>query len=113
MNWGMISYEIPLQRYPNTYNGQPLSYAALASQKNYCSLYLMCIYADSDFKAWFRDKFRLAGKKLDMGKSCVCFRKIDDLPLKVVGEAIAGMTVEDFITMYEASRKKETARIAF
>lgn len=106
MNWGAISYEIPLERYPDTYNGKPLGYAALASQKNYCSLYLMCVYADSDNQAWFREEFRKAGKKLNMGKSCVRFRKLEDLPLEVVGRSIASTPVEKFIAIYEASRKR-------
>lgn len=71
MNWGMINYEVPLRRYPDTYNGQPLCYAGLAAQKNNYSLYLMCVYQDSRRVAWLRDRFRKAGKKLDMGKSCV------------------------------------------
>ena len=74
MNWGMITYEIPLDRYPDTYNGQPLMYAALASQKRYMSLYLMCVYSHQESRIWFEERFKASGKKLDMGKSCVRFR---------------------------------------
>jgi hypothetical protein len=104
MQYGMISYYIPLERYPETYNDQPLTLAALASQKRYTSLYLMGIYANEDDAWWFREKWTLSGKRLDMGKSCVRFRKLDDVPLDVVGEAIARTSAEDFIADYERSR---------
>lgn len=104
--WGMITYQVPLERFPNTYNGQPLCYAALASQKNHMAVYLSCSYGDKDFNAWFRGKFKAAGKKLDMGKSCVRFHKLEDLPLNVIGEAIARVSMENYIRHYEASRKK-------
>ncbi len=104
MNWGMISWEVPLERYPNTYNGQPLMYAALASQKNYMSLYLMCVYADDDDRARFEERFRASGKRLDMGKSCVRFRRVEDLPMDLIGEVIASMSVDEYIRRYEAAR---------
>ena len=104
MQYGMISYYIPLERYPDTYNQQPLSIAALANQKRYMSLYLMGIYANEDDSWWFREKWTLSGKRLDMGKSCVRFRKLDDVPLDVVGEAIARTSADDFIADYERSR---------
>jgi uncharacterized protein YdhG (YjbR/CyaY superfamily) len=106
MNWGMISYEIPLETYPETYNGQPLGYAALASQKRHYSLYLMGVYADSAQESQIVEGFEKAGKKLDMGKSCVRFRKLDDLPLDVIGRIIAGTTPEQLISRYEESRKR-------
>ena len=104
MGWGMISYEIPLERYPKTYNGKPLSYAALASQKNYCVIYLMGVYGDGEQARWFREEFRKAGKKLDMGKSCVHFRTADDLPLDVIGQVIARTPPDRYIAIYEKSR---------
>src|SRR6185369_13191065 len=73
INWGMISYEVPLERCPETYNGQPLSYAALAAQKNYYGLYLMPVYGNKKLETFLRDAFKKAGKKLDMGKACVRF----------------------------------------
>ena len=104
MLYGMISYVIPLERYPVTYNKQPLEYAALASQKNYVSLYLMNVYAKKETEQWFTEEYRASGKKLDMGKSCVRFKKLDDLPIDLIGEAIARTTVAEFIELYEASR---------
>ncbi len=104
INWGMISYEIPLERYPTTYNKQPLSYAGLAAQKNYYALYLTCVYADPELEARLKEGFEQAGKKLDMGKSCLRFRRLEDLPLKVIGEVVASTSVEAFISRYEASR---------
>ena len=106
MNWGMITYEIPLDRYPDTYNGQPLMYAALASQKRYMSLYLMCVYSHQESRIWFEERFKASGKKLDMGKSCVRFRRVEDLPLDLIAETIAGTSVEDYIRFYEASRRR-------
>ena len=104
MNWGMISWEVPLERYPNTYNKQPLMYAALASQKNYMSLYLMCVYADDGDRARFEERFRASGKRLDMGKSCVRFRRVEDLPMDLIGEVIASTSVDDYIRRYEEAR---------
>ena len=106
MNWGMISYEIPLKRYPDTYNGQPLSYAALAAQKNNYALYLTNIYSDPKLSAWFRAQFQAAGKKLDMGKSCVRFRALADLPLPAIGKVIATTSVEEYIARYERIKKR-------
>ena len=106
MQYGMISYVIPLETYAVTYNGQPLEYAALASQKNYMSLYLMNIYGDQEVEHWFIERYRASGKKLDMGKSCVRFKKLDDLPLDLIGEAIARTSVLYFIQRYEASRRR-------
>ena len=106
MSWGMIGYEIPLERYPKTYNGQPLMYAALGSQKNYCAVYLMGVYGDGEQARRFREAFKQAGKKLDMGKSCVRFRTAADLALDAVGEVIAGTTPEEYIAIHEASRQK-------
>ena len=106
MNWGAICYQVPLSVLPKTYNGQPLCYAALASQKNYMSVYLMCVYGDKGVQKWFREGFKAAGKKLDMGKSCVHFKKLEDLPLDVIGETIARVPLESYVRHYEASRKK-------
>jgi uncharacterized protein DUF1801 len=100
MSTGIIVYQIPLARYPKTYNGQALWYVALAAQKNYYSLYLMGSYQDSDRQ--LREGFEKAGKKLDMGKSCVRFRKLEDLALEVISQNIAGTTPEQFIERYES-----------
>ena len=105
MDFGMISYVIPLSTYPATYNGHPLMYAALTSQKNHCALYLMNVYSDPSTLEWFTDGYMSTGKKMDMGKSCVRFKRLEDLPLDLVGEAIARTRVADFIGRYEASRR--------
>ena len=105
MNWGMIAYEVPLERYPKTYNKQPLCYAALAAQKAHHSLYLNSIDAGSTGEDWLRAEFEKAGKRLDMGKSCVRFKAVDDLALEAIGRVIAGTRVDEFIAQYEASRK--------
>ena len=104
MGFGMITYVIPLATYPDTYNGHPLMYAAIASQKRHMSLYLMNVYGDGETQRWFADGFAAAGKKLDMGKACVRFRKLDDLPLELIGEAVARTPAADYIAHYEASR---------
>ncbi len=106
MQYGMIGYVIPLERYPVTYNGQPLAYAALASQKNYMSVYLMNIYSDKEAEQWFVDQYKASGKKLNMGKSCLRFKKLEDLPIDLIGKAIERTKVDDFIELYEASRRK-------
>jgi len=106
MLWGMIAYGIPLERYPNTYNKQPLCLAGLANQKNFMTLYLMTVYGHKETEKWFKRRYKESGKKLDMGKSCVHFRKLDDLPLDLIGEVIAKVSVEDYIRFYEASRKR-------
>ena len=106
MNWGMISYEIPLADYPDTYNGQPLAYAALAAQKRHYALYLTAVYADSAEEARLRERFVQAGRKLDMGKSCLRFRSLDDLALDAIGEAIGSTPPAAFIARYEASRRR-------
>ena len=106
MSWGMISYEVPLEDYPNTYNRQPLGYAALAAQKNYYALYLLTPYQDPAQEQWLRDEFSKAGKKLDMGKSCLRFKKLDDLPLDVVGRVIASTPPREFIAQYERAREQ-------
>lgn len=106
MNWGAITYELPLKRYPDTYNGQPLCYAALAAQKNYFALYLMTVYGDKGLAQELRDAFKKAGKKLDMGKSCVRFKSVDQLPLDAIGRIIAAVPPDKYIAAYEKSRRR-------
>ena len=104
VDFGMLAYVVPLQRFPDTYNGHPMAIAALASQKQYMSLYLMCAYGDRASRVWLESEFRKAGKKLDMGKSCVRFQKLDDLPLGVIGKAVARVPLDTFLRIYERSR---------
>ena len=106
MQFGMIGYVIPLERYPVTYNGQALQYAALASQKNYMSLYLMNVYSDEAVERGFVEWYKDSGKRLDMGKACVRFKSLQDLPIDLVGEAIALTPVDRFIERYEMSRNR-------
>lgn len=107
MGYGMITYQIPLSRFPKTYNKQPLTYAALAAQKNHYAVYLMCAYSDSKGEESLREGFSKAGKKLDMGKSCVRFKKLEDLPLEVIDKAIARFSPVQWIAIYEKSREKK------
>ncbi len=104
MNWGMITYEVPLERYPDTYNGHPLGYVALAAQKNYFALYLPVVYQNAEREAWLKDEFKKAGKKLDMGKSCLHFKKLDDLPLDVIGDFVGRLTPDALIAQHERAR---------
>ncbi|WP_141454339.1 DUF1801 domain-containing protein [Pseudoxanthomonas sp. z9] len=104
MNWGMISWEIPLSRYPETYNRQPLSFVALAAQKNHYALYLMCVHADSPVETELRRAYAEAGKKLDMGKSCLRFKRLEDLLLPEVVRIVAATPVEAHIARHEAGR---------
>ena len=106
MRWGMISYEVPLATVPDTYNGKPLMYAALASQKRHMAVYLSGVYGDPDARDDFEEAYRATGKRMDMGKSCVRFRHLDDLPLQVVGDAIARYPVADFVAMYHRARRR-------
>jgi uncharacterized protein YdhG (YjbR/CyaY superfamily) len=93
INWGHITYEVPLDTCSDTYNGKPL----MASQKNYMSVYLMGCYMDPDVQNKFGKVYAASGKRFDAGKSCIRFKKVDDLPLDILGETIASMDVETFI----------------
>ena len=106
MQYGMISWIVPASRLAATYNGQPLALASLGSQKQHMALYLMSVYGDQRLGSWFRDAYRAAGKKLDMGKACVRFKTLDALPLDVIGEVIARVSVDAYVAVYEASRSQ-------
>jgi uncharacterized protein YdhG (YjbR/CyaY superfamily) len=112
MNWGMITYQVPLETYPDTYNGKPLMYAALASQKNHMAVYLTGIYMDDEARQEFEQAYRATGKRYDVGKSCVRFRKLDDLPLALIGESIALLGVEEFVARVEKVRSVHKSRRA-
>lgn len=105
MNWGMITYQVPLAAKPDTYNKQPLMYAALASQKNHMAIYLTNIYTSESASTEFEKAYRATGKRYDVGKSCVRFRKLEDLPLDLIGNAIAQTGMLDFIADYEQMRE--------
>lgn len=116
MGWGMICWGVPLSRYPNTYNKQPLCYAALAAQKNAYSLHLMSVYAESDEEHSLRKAYAQAGKKLDMGKCCLRFKSLDGLLQDEIARLIAATSVEDYIAYYErvhpAARKRPGNEVA-
>ncbi len=101
MNWGMICWEIPLSAYPRSHNAQPLCYVALAAQKQHLSLYLTAAYMFSEQAEAIRSGFKAAGKKLDMGKSCLRFRSADDLALPVITACIAAIPPGRYIMRYE------------
>ena len=100
MNFGMITYEVPLSRHPKSYNGQPLCFAALAAQKNYLSLYFMP--TDAKVLGRLKAAFKQAGKKLDMGKSCIRFKQADDLPLDAIGAEIAAVPLDKYVAYIES-----------
>ena len=104
IGFGMISWVIPLEDYPDTYNKQPLAYAGLAAQKNYNSLYLNCIYASKERSERLQEAAAVAGKKLDMGKSCIRFRRAEDLPLELISDEIASSSPAEFIRIYQQAR---------
>lgn len=115
MSYGMIGYAIPHSVYPAGYHcdpKMPLPYAGLASQKGHMSLYLMCVYFDADGNCgdaasmgkWFREAWAKTGKKLDMGKSCIRFKRVEDLALDVIAEAIRRAPADKFIAWYEAAK---------
>lgn len=109
MQYGMIGYVVPLKLYPAGYHtgkSVPLPYASLASQKGHMSLYLFGCYMEPKDAARLTREFNARGKKLDMGKSCVRFKTLEDLPLDVIGEAIASLSVEDFVARYEKTIKR-------
>lgn len=105
MNWGMIAYEIPLDRYPETYNGQPLMYAGLAAQKHHYALYLHSVYSSEEVEKELRDAYTEAEMKLDVGKSCVRFKRLDQILPDALADAIGAVTVDEYIDVYEASRR--------
>jgi hypothetical protein len=108
MNWGVINWGIPLEEFPDTYNGQPLCYVGLGAQKSYNSLYLMganesstAEYTSPFSQKLLVDAFRKAGKRLDMGKCCLHFRKLDDLELTSVAQVIAMSTPKEYLAYYK------------
>lgn len=107
MSWGMISWEVPLSRYPDTYNRQPLAYVALAAQKQYYALYLMACYANSTQDVALRNAYADAGTALDMGKSCLRFKTLDDLLPEAIGGVVASTPVDAHIAQYQASRARK------
>ena len=105
MEWGMVTWVVPLEDYPDTYNERPLSYISLASQKNHLAVYLMSLYAGGPEETWFRQQYAERGMKLDMGKSCVRFRTLEEVPLDVLGEVVGKVPAGEFVARYEEARR--------
>ena len=105
MAYGMIGYCVPHSLYPPGYHvdpKQPLGFMCIASQKNHIALYHMGLYASPTHLKWFQDEWKkVSSKKLDMGKSCIRFKKAEDVPLKLIGELASKITPQDWIKMYE------------
>jgi hypothetical protein len=104
ISYGMIGYVVPHSIYPAGYHCNPklpLPMAILGSQKNHMALHLMAVYADPATEKWLRDAWAAAGKKLDMGKACLRFTKLEDVPLEVIGRFIARVPVKDYIALME------------
>ena len=112
MQWGMPSYFVPLSAYPSGYNcqpDQPLPFVGFASQKNHMAFYGFCIYMDEELKNRFVADWKKTGKKLDIGKSCVRFKKLEDVPLKVIGDAVKRVPMKKYIKQYEDQLQQTAA----
>jgi hypothetical protein len=109
IQYGCISYHIPHRVYPPGYHCDPkqaLPFICLTSQKNYMSLHLMCIYGSQEQSEWFKKEWKKTGKKLDMGKACVRFKKLDDVPLELIGQLVKRITPQKLIAMYDSVAAK-------
>ena len=102
----MLTYDVPLETYPDTYNKKPLQYVALASQKQYASLYLMGLYAQPGLAEQFEREYRATGKRYHVGKSCVRFRTLDDLPLDLVGRTVGSIEVDAYVSLAEQAMRR-------
>ena len=112
VDWGMLAWVVPLATLPNTHNGHPLMLAALGAHTKRMTLYLMSVYGDAKLRKAFEIAYRRTGKKLDMGGCCVHFKKLDDLPLDVVGNTIGRLSVDEYIERYENVRAKRKPKRA-
>lgn len=110
MNYGMIGYVVPHSLYPNGYHTdpkQPLPFINIASQKNNIAVYHMGIYTDQDLMDWFIKEYAIQSKaKLDMGKSCIRFRKVEQIPYELIGELVGKMSSQEWIDLYESKLKR-------
>ncbi|MCS3531525.1 DUF1801 domain-containing protein [Chryseobacterium sp. JUb7] len=111
ISYGMIGWDVPLETYPEGYHctpGSPLPFMGLASQKNFIALYHMGMYAKPELLNWFVEEFpKHSKRKLDMGKSCVRFKKMEDIPFGLLAEMAEKMTVEEWISIYETQFKSK------
>lgn len=109
MQYGMIGYYVPHSIFPAGYHckpSEPLPFLSLASQKNYCSLYAMSLYSDTESLAAFQSAWKATGKKLNMGKSCIRFKKLDDLAMDLIADHLRGITVDAYVDSYIQAIKK-------
>ena len=110
LGYGMMGYSVPHSLYPKGYHcdpKMPLPFAGIASQKNFIAFYHMGIYANPELLNWFTSEFpKYSKKKLDMGKSCVRFKKPEDIPFELIGELMQKIAVQDWIELYESAFKK-------
>ena len=110
MSYGMLGYVVPHSIYPNGYHcntKDPLPFFAIASQKNSINIYHMMVYADKNLHDWFSAEYpKYCKSKLDMGKSCIRFKKMDDIPFELIGELLSKITVEQWIEQYESAFRK-------
>lgn len=106
MQYGHIGYYVPHSRYPDGYHcdpKEPVPFLGLASQKAHMGVYMFCTYVDTELNEWFREEYLKTGKKLDMGAACVRFKKLENLPVELIGRTLDQMTVDKFLDIYEAS----------
>ena len=106
MAYGMITWAVPLSIYPDTYNKQPLCYAGLVSNKSSLTLHLMPVYGSKPHLQKLKDGFKAAGKKLDIGKACIRFKRADDLALDAIGDVVASVPVDRFVMTAELARRR-------
>ncbi|QQV03299.1 MULTISPECIES: DUF1801 domain-containing protein [Chryseobacterium] len=110
ISYGMIGWGVPLEKYPAGYHctpGLPLPFISIASQKNFIAVYHMGMYAKPELLNWFTEEFpKHSKRKLDMGKSCIRFKKMDEIPFELIAELSKKMTVDEWISLYEANYKK-------
>ena len=101
INWGMITFEVPLSTYPKTYNGQPLMHTSLANQKNHMAIYLSCLYGDSPRRDEFIEAYKATGLRMDLGKGCIRFKKIEDLPVDLIADFAGKISVEQLCAIHD------------
>jgi hypothetical protein len=106
VDWGMLAWVVPLATFPDTHNGRPLMLAALGAHTKVMTVYLMSVYGDPKIRREFETAYKKTGKRLDIGGSCVHFKTLDDLPLDVVGNAVARVTLDKYVDRYRNTRAK-------
>jgi hypothetical protein len=107
MAYGMITWSVPLEVYPDTYNGKPLAYVSLAAQKQHYALYLMGVYADSEQEAQLREQWQARGTRLDMGRSCLRFTRLEGLHEDLVADVIAAVPMDAYVAVARAAHARK------